>query len=371
VEDAASTARRSMTSFLRHSRRLRWGLIGPVLLILILVIVRAALPWAIMSYVNRTLDKIPDYDGQIGDIDLNLLRGAYQIEDVNLLKSTGRVNEPFFRAANVDLSIQWRELLHGSLVGEAVLTQPEINFVSGETKKTSQTSVDASFMDRIQELFPVKINRVEVRDGSIHFKKPNGTPPIDIFIDEIELLATNLTNSARLNQELQASLTARGRPMKKGLLEIGLKMNPFRDEPTFDLNVELEDMDLTSVNNFFRHYAKVDVEKGSLDLYVEAAAENGKFTGYVKPLLRDVDVMDLKKEKLTLSQKVKELFGETFAAVFENKSKDQVATRIPFSGRFDNPRVGMLAAIGQLLRNMFGDALRPTLEDSVGIESVE
>src|SRR4051812_42921684 len=82
-----------------RKKRRRWGRIGGVaflFIIVLLVIGRLMLPWALRSYVNRTLDQNPLYDGKIGDIDVHLWRGAYSIQDVRLVKTTGNVPVPLF-----------------------------------------------------------------------------------------------------------------------------------------------------------------------------------------------------------------------------------------------------------------------------------
>jgi hypothetical protein len=58
----------------RWSRRTLYVLL---VLALFLGVARAMLPWAVRSYVNRTIDQSPLYDGQIGDVDIHLWRGAY------------------------------------------------------------------------------------------------------------------------------------------------------------------------------------------------------------------------------------------------------------------------------------------------------
>src|SRR5688500_14130895 len=73
-------------------RRRRWGrILGIALLILIVLVVaaRLAMPSALRWYVNRTIDQNPMYDGQIGEIDVHLYRGAYSIQDIRLNKTSG------------------------------------------------------------------------------------------------------------------------------------------------------------------------------------------------------------------------------------------------------------------------------------------
>src|SRR4051794_198585 len=111
---------------------------------IVLLAIRLALPFAIKRYVNQKLNEIPDYRGHVDDIDLSLWRGAYTMHDVFLAKMSGKVPVPLFTAPTVDLSMQWRELFHGAIVGEIVMDRPEVNFVAGPTDDTSQTTVDSS-----------------------------------------------------------------------------------------------------------------------------------------------------------------------------------------------------------------------------------
>src|SRR5262245_47416394 len=71
----------------RHRRRwLRWTLGTVLVLTLVLVAARVALPYWLESYVNGTIDQSPDYTGRIGTVDVHLWRGAYTVHDMEILK---------------------------------------------------------------------------------------------------------------------------------------------------------------------------------------------------------------------------------------------------------------------------------------------
>src|SRR5262249_39945406 len=97
----------------RKARR-RWLKLGIVLVIIatILGIGRAIMPWAVRDYVNKTLDRNPLYQGQIGEVQIHLWRGAYSIHDVRISKTTGNVPVPLFAAKQLDFAIQWKALMH-------------------------------------------------------------------------------------------------------------------------------------------------------------------------------------------------------------------------------------------------------------------
>jgi uncharacterized protein involved in outer membrane biogenesis len=120
-----------------------------IAVVLILLVVRIALPYIVKDYVNKTLSEIPGYKGIVEDINISLLRGAYEIENVSLVKTDGDVPVPFFSADLIDLSVQWGALFEGSIVGEIILENPKINFVSGPSEEQSQSSVDDSWTDKV------------------------------------------------------------------------------------------------------------------------------------------------------------------------------------------------------------------------------
>src|SRR4051812_36475346 len=73
-------------------KRGRWWLkVAWVLLVLVVIgaIGRAMMPWAVRDYVNKTLDRNPNYAGTIGEVQIHLYRGAYSIHDVRISKTSG------------------------------------------------------------------------------------------------------------------------------------------------------------------------------------------------------------------------------------------------------------------------------------------
>jgi hypothetical protein len=346
----------------------RGWLVGLGILVVVLVGARIAAPFAVQRYVNRVLDRAEGYDGQIGDVDLALIRGAYQIEDVEIVKSSGKVPVPLFESPLVDLSIEWRALFDGSLVGEIWLDQPELNIVMGPNE-TDQTGTEADWRKVVRDLMPVKINRVTAHNGSIHFRSFRTDPKVDVFLRDVELSVRNLTNSKDLSEDLVARAEFSATPMNSGHVEGRLAIDPYADRPSFDLDCVLSGVSLKQFNELFRAYAGVDVERGKLDLVSELEAKNGSFHGYVKPFFEDVEV--LHPEELDEQGPLRSLweaFVGATAEVFENKSEQQVATRIPISGSVESPDVGFFATLGNVVRNAFVEAFVPALEHSVGRE---
>jgi len=137
---------------------------------------------------------------------------------------------------------------------------------------------------------PLKINRLEMQNGKLRFIDSTSTPMVDIAMTDIYLLAQNLRNVYDSSSLLPANVLLTSSAYE-GFLELNMKLNPLAEKPTFDLNVSLEKTNLVLLNDFFKAYAKIDVNKGTFGLYTEVASEQGKFTGYVKPLIQDLKVL--------------------------------------------------------------------------------
>jgi hypothetical protein len=360
----------------QRSRRRRSGLrrieivIGVI--ILLAIVFRLALPSALKSYVNRQLARNPNYAGNVEDIDVHLWRGAYEIRNLKILKTDSEVPAPLFEVKRMDLSIEWKEIFHGAIVGEVVLDQPEINFVAGPTEAETQTGKEGNWVQTLESLFPVKINRMEITQGTIHFQNFHSTPPVDIFLNGVTATATNLTNSRDLKEALPAGILARGTTLGEGGVEIQLQLNPMATTPTFEVTAQLTNVNLVALNDFLKAYGKFDVARGTFALYTSFAAADGKYDGYAKVFFEDLDVFAWEKER---KKNILQIFWQAIVggvgAVFRNHPKDTLATKIPFSGTYDSSQVDVWTAVGTLLRNAFISALVPKLDRTITVEEVK
>lgn len=338
------------------------------MLLALLIAFRIALPHIVKWHVNKTLDEMPEYAGRVGDVDMKLWRGAYQILDVSIVKTSGEVPVPFFSASKVDFSIQWRALFEGALVGEIAFHDPVVNFVRGPTEATSQVGVDKPWFYAIDKLFPLNINRFEVHNGSVHYRDFHSRPNVDMKFDRIEALATNLTNTKRLSKSLVADIGVTGRAFEAGALSLHVELDPEPDAPTFDMDLKIEPFPLVKLNDFAEAYGKFDFEKGTMEVAIELAAAKGVITGYIKPLLDDVTVLNLKEDSGNPLELIWEGIVDGVTRLFRNQPHSRLATKIPIHGTCSSPHGGVLVTIGNMLKNAFIRAFQGDIEDAVALE---
>jgi len=350
-------------------RSARWVLVG---LVLLLAIIRLLLPFAVERYVNRQLNKAKDYGGRIGSVHIQLWRGRYRINTPQIFKRTGGVHTPLFAADQVYLSIEWKELFHGSVVGQVIMERPHLNFVSGPTEEQTQTGKDEDWGGILKSLFPFKLNRLEITNGQIHFQNEHSTPPVDIYLNDLSATATNLTNSRDVKGELPAGVVAHSTTIGGGNLDLKLQLNPLAKLPTYQLDAQLTNVNLVALNSFLRAYAKFDVESGGFATYTSIASKDGNYDGYVKVFFDKLDVFAWEKER---KKNALQIFWEaivgTLATAFKNQAKDSLATRIPITGTYGKEKVGTWTAVATLMRHAFIRALVPAVDEKETVQKVE
>lgn len=335
----------------------------------LLIAIRIALPYILLKLVNKELQNIPGYTGHVEDIDVALIRGAYKIKSIKLEKTGGMVPVPFFSAPVIDLSIQWASLLHGRIVGKIEVDQPILNFVKGPTEETSQTKIDSSWTDVVKKLMPLKLNKFEIVEGQIHYRDFHSKPAFDIFTTQVHILAENLSNAEKNKDLLPSTITASA-DVYGGKASASMKMDALAKTPTFEGKAKLEGLNLANLNNFIDAFAKFDIKSGEISIYTEAAAKKGLITGYTKPIIKNLRVLNWEKDKEKPMKIAYEAVAEAVAWVFKNHNKEQLATKVEFEGSIKNPNIDIWYLIGQVLKNAFIQALYPSLENSVNINSV-
>jgi hypothetical protein len=339
--------------------------------VVLLVVGRLLLPTFVERYVNRQLNRARDYGGQIGNVHLQLWRGQYTIDNIGIFKRSGEVHVPLFAADHVHLSIEWKELFHGAVVGQIRLDRPKINFVSGPTAAQSQTGKDEPWNAMLKSLFPFDLNRVEIMDGEIHFQNEYSKPPVDISLQHFAATATNLTNSREVKGELPAGALARGTTIGGGALDVHVQLDPMAAAPTFQATAQLSNVDLPALNDFLKAYGKFDVASGKFALYTSIASKDGSYDGYAKVFFENLHVFAWEKER---GKNALEIFWQaivgTLATAFKNQPHDYLATRIPISGTYGKEKVDTWAAVCSLLRNAFIKALVPKLDEKLTVDKV-
>jgi len=244
---------------------------------------------------------------------------------------------------------------------------PEWNFVKGTHKCENVKAYTADFRRLIKDLMPLTINHFEIYNGQIHYIDVTSSPPLNISMEKVQIVATNLSNVNDSAKLLPAHLDASGHAYE-GDFTLKMDFDALKIVPTFDMTAEIKNLNLALLTDFFKAYGNFNVKKGRFRLYTEFAAKEGAFGGYVKPLLKDMEVV---KGEGDFKEQIWESIVAGVAKLLENKQTDQVATKLQINGRFDEPNMNLWRAISYLLRNAFVQSLKPSVDNTINIKQLE
>ena len=333
----------------------------------VLLALRAATPYVVKHYVNQALANMGDYRGHVADVNLVLWRGGYTLRDLEIVKIGSKSEQPFAKIPEMELTLQWNALLHGRAVGEVVMRDPALNFVQSESGESTQLGTGVNWPAEIRNLFPFRLNHVEVTNGVMTFQAPGIQTSDVLTMRDTHLLLRNLTNVQRKNEDAFAEIDLEGRVMGNAPVKLDGKIDPNADTPTFDIDMSLEGAKLVDVNPWLRRFLKVDAAAGQFSMYSELAAAKGHFEGYVKPFLESPKITSAKEEAQGPFQKAWAALVGLAAKIFENREEKQVATKIPLRGDIEDPKAGIIPAIVNLGRNAFIGAFSHSIEGTIAL----
>jgi len=349
----------------------RWLKLTGMIFIGVLILARLALPTVLKTYVNHRLSLQKNYGGKVGNITVHLWRGAYRIHDIHIYKLSGKIHEPFFEAAYIDLSIQWLRLFTGRIVGQIYMMQPKINFEDGPTQDLKQSGAGGGWGDLLSSLFPFDFNHLETSDGEVDFYNHYSKPPVNLYMNHLNLIATNLTNAENQSEELSAQIQATAKTFGGGVVDAQAKFSPIEKDPTFELTGTINNIDLTAANDFMQAYAGLQVGKGTLSTYASVASKKGAYDGYLKLFFKGLHLFDWDKERKKDTFQIFKDAVAGLATVVLTNPNGNFATKLAISGDYGKGQVDTFGAAASAINNAFFNALLPKFDEKITVNTVE
>lgn len=339
-----------------------------MVLVAALLTARLLLPTWVAHALNERLAQIQGYDAALEQVDLYLYRGAYRIHDLRVVAVEAEDGVPLLHLPVIDLSVSWRHVLRGALVGEIVLHSPLLNLVDRPDADVAPEVADdgRDWRNFVESFFPLRIDEIRVHDGSVAFLNLWSDPEVDVRLEAVDGWVRNLTNVRDAQGRREAELHVDARLTGESPLEVRAQFDPWETIEDFEFALRVSEVDLTRLNDLARAYLNLDFASGRGELVMELEAENRRLSGYIKPLLHDLKIFDLEQDVRQGDgnplQVVWEAAAELITRIFRNHPKDRFATRISIEGRIDDPQMSTWEAVLGVLRNAFGEAIEAHFE---------
>lgn len=335
------------------------------LIVALIIIGRLLLPYILEKYVNKTLNDIPGYVGYVEDIDVALYRGAYVIKNLKLDKENATLDVPLLNFPKADISIEWKSLLQGRIVSEIILHSPEVNYIFEDQKKKTPAGEPKvkDWTDALTNIVPIKINHIQVHDGTFNFVQFSTDPHINLVMQDINLQATNLRNIRNTEETLPSSINASAISFGNGIVNLNGRIDLMKRIPDLDMEFTLEKADVTALNAVTTKTAGVDFASGTFELFAEAAIADGYLKGYLKPMFINTKLIG--DEDQGFFEKLWEGFTGVFKFLFKNQGTDTLATKAPFEGDLNNVDTNVLSTIFNIFNNAWIQAFSTDVDEEI------
>lgn len=201
---------------------------------------------------------------------------------------------------------------------------------------------------------------IAIEDSKLAYLNETTDPPYRVFLTRVHTEVRDFSNVSAGNGK-PGTARVRARFMDGGDFRIDTTFRPRPERTDLTLSLAIEPTDMRRMNDLWRAYGNFDVERGELAVYSELTVQEGQVRGYVKPIMKDVDILG-KEDDDGIGEKIYEGLVGGVATVLRNQPRDQVATETDLSGPLQNPDTSILDALGGIIQNAFFQAILPGLE---------
>ena len=281
----------------------------------------------------------------------------------NLLPIAGRYNVQCTTGA-LDLHARVKYSTEATIVeiNELRLQDAKIDYVHSAATKPKEVRRAKKVAEKANEApsTRVKVEHGKIVNSEVGFVNKATDPDYRVSISDIDMDVTNLSN--RL-EEGTGIVKMTGKFMGSGPMEWNATFRPEKPRPDFDLNVKIVRTKVEAFNNVLRAYGDMDTHHGMFAFFADLKVKDDQIRGYVKPLLKDVEVYDPEQDKdKPLTKKIYESVVGGVLGILENKSRHEAATVTDLSGPVENPQANTWQIVANLVQNAFFKAILPGFE---------
>lgn len=298
-------------------------------------------------------------DLDLANVDLSYFKPITNRENVSVQKGTLSAKGDMEYAPDGTTTTHFKDL---RIIGVDVNYIHMPQTVTKEKKrihKAAQTTRELS--NKPSSKIRVDLMKIE---GTLGYENRTTNPNYRLFFDHFEGTLKNFSNQF---SEGAAKLEMKGQFMGTGNTVITGTFRPETKNPDFDINIAIENTQMTPMSDLFRAFGNFDIKSGLFSFYSEVRVKNNMVTGYVKPLFKDMKVYDRSqyKEKSVLHKAYVGLVNGA-SKLLKNRPNQEVATKTDISGPVENPKTSIEQIILNLIRNAFIKSILPGFEKGVG-----
>lgn len=338
----------------------------PLGIFVFLLVVRAVMVPVVQKHLNNYLATFsPSLYFHMNDLDIAIIRGAYTFEGITGKVKTQKNN--FLTIDQVDVSLAWRELFKGRIVTDIEVngldfsyTKELLNAMAKAPEKDEKVR-NKTAKDAKDTLFPLKVERVDLTQSSLILDDyPSLEEGKKFQIQNIEGRITNLKPEKKFPLSF---FNLRATILGNSVVKATGHLNTLKKPLEWDVDGEMQGFDLTKANVFLRRKLPLTFTKGKLDVYAEAESVNGKMEGYVKPFMKNLDIMKISEPYKGAKHWFIEVLTALGNLILRTSDTHTVATKIPFSSDDKGFHIDSGDALDKAIQHGFVQKISPGIED--------
>lgn len=156
---------------------------------------------------------------------------------------------------------------------------------------------------------------------------------------------------------MPSTLVVKGDSIGEGNLVLKGRLNILKEIPDMDIYTQLENVHMQALNSYSNAYAALDFKGGTVNVYSEFIIKDNQVSGYVKPIAKNISLVDLSKEANPVKVAWESVVS-TIVTIFTNQRNDQFATRIDLSGSLSKINTNTWSAVAGIIKNAFLSAVK-------------
>ncbi len=175
-------------------RGILWIVLIAALLLIVVLIARH-----FDEYLRRTLEakvnqRLHGYHVTLGHAHLSPFGLALTLERA-VIRQDANPNPPVAEIPRLTTSVEWREILSGHLVADAVFDGPRVHVNLPQLRQEDRDQVkiqDRGWQQALESIYPLKFNLMQVRDGDLVYIDTDPKRPL--HISHWNVTASNIRN---------------------------------------------------------------------------------------------------------------------------------------------------------------------------------
>lgn len=327
--------------------------------LLLLLLVRGVLPFALNEYATDRLNsEFPHFHFSIQNVDLRILKGEYLLHGITgKMKSNGK---EFLNIEIMTAEFPWQDVIKSRIIADILVEKMTLT-ISDELLQVMKA-------ERLKKTKKLTANLARKHDPHVivhSFTIRDSNLILDNFLNlksderravtDLDLLVENFTPTR------QAPLTTfvlNASIFGPAPLRITGTVNRTIRPAQWDIDTEMKNFDLTTINPLVKEELGSLIQEGHLDLYAESRSLQGEIFGYVKPFISGLRMDEPQKG---MNARAKKLLQR----LLMTSEIDTIATKIPFElkKKFE---FELIPALNEAIEQKTEPSIEPGIEDFIG-----